>query len=102
MPVELNGTVTRFATVSAAVKLRLETTGIVVPWGNTVMKPGCVVLVTVMFRTAADAVAGTGTVPTPVTCTFREDAPTRVFPAYVAGSVAPVRVSVMRKGVTAT
>jgi hypothetical protein len=100
MPVELSGTVTRFATVSAAVKLRLETTGIVVPWGNTVMKPGCVVLVTVTLRTAADDPAGRR--PVPVTCTFRVVAPTRVFPAYVAGLVAPVRVSAMRKGVTET
>jgi hypothetical protein len=98
MPVELNGTVTRFATVSSATKLRLETVGIVVPSGKTVRNPEAVGLTAVTLSTAADAPAGT--VPSPVTCTFSVAAAARAFPAFAWPEFG--RVSVMRKGVTGT
>jgi hypothetical protein len=98
IPVELSGTVTRFATVTPAVKLRLETVGIVIPAGNTVRNPEAVGLTAVTLSTAADAPAGT--VPSPVTCTFSVAAAARVFPAF--GWPELGRVSVMRKGVTET
>ena len=89
-PAALSGTVTRFATVSSATKLRLETVGCVIPAGKTVRNPEDFVLVTVTLSTAADAPAGTGVVPTPVTCTVSVGAAVvRVEPAF--GKLEPVR-----------
>ena len=75
MPVALSGTVTRFATVSSAVKLRLETRRHRGPLGEDGQEAGSDVLVAVTLSTAADALVGT--VP-PVTCTFSEVAAARV------------------------
>ena len=101
-PAELSGTVTRFGTITPAAKLRLDTVGCVVPSGNAVRNPLAVGSTTVTLRTTAEAPDGTGVVPTPVTCTLSVEAAARVWPAYVVGSVAPVRVSTIRKGVTET
>src|ERR1039458_5494221 len=100
MPEELSGTVTRFATVTAGLKLRLETVGIVLPSGKTVRNPEAVGLTAVTLSTTAEAPAGTGAVPTPVTCTDSVAAAVRAFPA--CGWPEFGRVSLIRKGVTET
>src|ERR1039458_7278692 len=100
MPEKLSGTVTRFATVTPGLKLRLETVGIAVPTGKTVRNPEAVRLIAVTLSTTADAPAGTGAVPTPVTCTDRVAAAARALPAF--GWPEFGRVSLMRKGVTET
>ena len=71
MPQELSGTVTRFATVRPGGKLRLETTGIVIPSGKTVRNPEAVGSTAVTLSTTAAIPAGTGAVPTFVTCNWR-------------------------------
>jgi hypothetical protein len=73
----------------------------VVPASKTVRNPEDFVFVAVTLSTAANDPAGTGVVPTPVTCTVSVGAAVvRVEPAF--GRPEPVRVSVMRKGVTGT
>ena len=100
MPEELSGTVTRFATVSPGEKLRLETVGMVIPSGKTVRNPEVAGSTAVTLSTTAAVPAGTGSVPTLVTCTFSVELAARVLPAFGWPELA--RVSVMRKGVTET
>ena len=91
---------TRFATVWPGEKLRLETDGTAIPSGNTVRNPEADGSTAVTLSTTAAVPAGTGAVPTLVTCTFSVELADKAFPAF--GSPEPARVSVMRKGVTDT